>query len=302
MLPLRHLVVALVLSAPAVGSAVRLASVDPSPSTIQACAALKDGRLRLVATGHECRRRERAVSWNVEGPRGETGPPGEQGPRGERGPSGPKGDPGAGVTSLETLAGTGCHAGGRDGTVSLDYDTAGHAVFTCVTAGTPAAVRINEFATGTASTLTDEFVELVNGGSSPADVGGYRLVYRSGSGTSDLVLATVPSGTTIAPGGFYLFGGGGYAGATAPDQSFSAGLASSAGGLGLRDSGGQLVDSVGYGTATNDFVERSAASAPPVTASPGSSAIRLPDGHDTDDNSADFSVSSTPTPRAPNRN
>jgi hypothetical protein len=277
-----------VLAAPAVSSAVRLAAVDPSVPTIQGCAGLKDGRLRLVADAHQCRRRERAVSWNVEGPPGEPGPPG------------PKGDPGE--TSLEALAGTGCHAGGRDGTVSLAYDAAGHAVFTCVTAGAPQAVRINEFATGTSSALTDEFVELVNTGSSPADVGDYRLVYRSGAGTSDVLLAAVPTGTTIAPGGFYLFGGGGYAGTTPPEQSFSASLASSAGGLGLRDPAGELVDSVGYGTATNDFVEGTPAPAAPVSASPGSSAIRLPDGHDTDDNSADFSVSGSPTPGGPNRN
>ena len=74
----------------------------------------------------------------------------------------------------------------------------------------------------------------------------------------------------------------------------------SAGGLGLRDPAGELVDSVGYGTATNDFVEGTPAPAPPVSASPGSSAIRLPDGHDIDSNSADFSVSTRPTPKAAN--
>jgi hypothetical protein len=285
----------MVAAALAAGAVAWRAAAEPAPTTIQACAALKDGRLRVVSNAAQCHRRERAVSWNVagpEGPVGPAGPPGEQGPPGE---------PGASVSSLEDLDGLACHAGGRDGKASLSYDAAGRAVFTCLTGASGARVRINELATGTAATLTDEFVELVNAGAEPADIGGYRLVYRSGSGTSDLVLATVPDGTTLGAGGFYLFGGSGYAGAAPADQSFTTALASTAGGLGLRDPTGALVDSVGYGTATNALVEGHPAPAPPITASPGSSAVRLPDGHDTNDNAADFTVSSAPTPRAPNR-
>jgi hypothetical protein len=68
----------------------------------------------------------------------------------------------------------------------------------------------------------------------------------------------------------------------------------------LRDPNGKLLDSVGYGTATNAFVETRPAPAPPATASPGSSGIRLPDGTDTNDNGADFRLTATPTPGAPN--
>ena len=117
---------------------------------------------------------------------------------------------------------------------------------------------------------------------------------------SDVALATIPAGTMLAPGAFYLFGGSGYAGTKAADQTFSAGLAATAGGVGLRDAGGKLVDSLGYGTATNAFVETRPATAPPSTAPPGSSDIRLPDGRDTDDNGADFAVTAAPTPGAPN--
>jgi cytochrome bd-type quinol oxidase subunit 1 len=76
---------------------------------------------------------------------------------------------------------------------------------------------------------------------------------------------------------FFLFGGSAYAGTRAPDQSFSAAIAATAGGVALRDSAGAIVDSVGYGDAVNAFVEGHPASAPPATATPGSSAIRLPD-------------------------
>jgi hypothetical protein len=134
----------------------------------------------------------------------------------------------------------------------------------------PAKMLINEIATGTTSSSSDEFVELFNVGGVAADIGGYKLVYRTAAGTSDVLLATLPAGTTVAAGGYYLFGGTSYAGAPPADQSFTNGLASTAGGIGLRDSNGTLVDSVGYGaTATNAFVETAPAAAPPTTATPG---------------------------------
>jgi uncharacterized protein len=133
-----------------------------------------------------------------------------------------------------------------------------------------------------------------------ADLSGWKLVYRSAAGTSDTTLATLPAGTTIAPGGFYLVAGGGYAGSRAADATFSTGLASTGGAVGIRDGGGALVDSVGWGTATNVLVEGTVAPAPPTTASPGSSIARHPDGHATNDNGADFSVETTATPRATN--
>jgi hypothetical protein len=77
-------------------------------------------------------------------------------------------------------------------------------------------------------------------------------------------------------------------------------LAATGGGLAVRDSTGTILDSVGYGDSTNAFVETHVTTAPPATAAPGSSSNRLPDGHDTNDNAADFSVSSTPSPGAAN--
>lgn len=161
-------------------------------------------------------------------------------------------------------------------------------------------MRLNEVATGTTGAAADEFVELANTGTAPADVGGWKLVYRSASGSSDVGLATIPAGTVIAAGGFYLFAGSAYAGAQPADQAFGTGLAATGGAVAIRDSSGALVDSVGWGTATNALVEGSVAPVPPTTAAPGSSIVRLPNGHDTNDNGADFRVTATPTPRASN--
>jgi hypothetical protein len=175
---------------------------------------------------------------------------------------------------------------------------------TCGAAPSPPAsaiVRVNEIQTGTASSAADEFVELSNTGGTAADIGGWKVAYRSASGTSDTTLATIPAGTTLPAGGFYLLGGSAYAGAGAVDQSFSAGLAATGGGVGIRDTSGTLVDSVGWGTAANAFVEGSPASAPPATAAPGSSIARFPDGHDTNANAADLTVTATATPRTANK-
>ena len=302
----------------------------PNNALINACAKKKDGRLRIVAPNASCRRNELPLAWNAQGPAGPAGaagkagatgpagpagPPGPAGAKGEAGargptgaagpagPTGPQGPPGAGLGSLESLNGLACHAATAAGTVALSYDASGVATITCSSSGGgggTASLGVNELMTGSTGAASNEFVEVVNTGTAAADIGGYKLAYRSAAGTSDVTLATVPTGTTLAAGGFYLFGGSGYAGTRTPDQSFSAAIAATGGGVALRDATGAIVDSVGYGDAVNAFVEAHAASAPPTTATPGSSVIRLPDGHDTNDNAADFSVSASPTPGGAN--
>ncbi len=247
-----------------------------------------------------------------QGPKGSdgpSGPAGPAGPAGPTGPQGPKGDPGSGggLASFADLEGLSCTTGVESGTIAITFDAAGQATFTCTTTTPPpppppseAPIRVNEVATGTTGAAADEFVELFNPGTSAVDVAGWKVIYRSAAGTSDTTLATIPDGTTIAPGGFYLLGGSGYAGAVTDDQSFGTGLAATGGGVGVRDSTGALVDSVGWGTATNALVEGSAAPAPPATASPGSSIVRLPDGTDTNANATDFTITATATPKASN--
>jgi Lamin Tail Domain/Collagen triple helix repeat (20 copies) len=300
---------ALALAA-AAAAGVALASIPDADGTIHACRNTTSGRLRVVPGGTACRDGERPLRWNVRGPRGEAGPPGAQGPVGPSGPAGPpgpqgeqgpKGDPGPGLSSFEALAGLACTVGAQTGAIAIDYDAVtGDGHIRCVLpVSTPAALRINEFSTGTEGALTDEFVEVVNAGAHPLDLSGYRLVYRSAAGTSDVSLGTLPDGTILAAGGFLLFGGSGYAGAHPADRSFATSLASAGGAVGLRDPSGALLDSVAWGTATNALVEGAAAVAPTITAAPGKSAGRHPDGHDTNDNAADFSEGD-PTPRAPN--
>ena len=272
---------AVLVVALAVGAGVAVASIPDANGVIHACRKIDGGRLRAVVSAKRCRDGERPLKWNVRGPRGEPGPA---------------------LASFDELGGLPCTVGANTGAIAIEYDAAtGDARIRCVLpAGAPAAVRVNEFSTGVEGALTDEFVEIVNAGSEPADLSGFRLVYRSATGTSDISLGSFPDGTSLAPGAFFLFGGAGYAGGHPADQVFTAtSLGSAGGGVAIRDPSGALVDSVGWGTATNAYVEGTAASAPTVAPAPGRSDARRPDGADTNNNAADF-TEGEPTPGAPN--
>ena len=283
------------------------ASIPDDGGVFHACRKVTNGKLRLVANESECRNDEVGLSWDQHGEKGEPGP---VGPAGPEGPQGPKGDPGAGISAIDQLTGIACTADGNSGTIVIDWDAGNEAVLVCDTSGGgggggggggSAILNVNEFSTGVTGAAADEFVEIANVGDAAANVGGYKVAYRSAAGTSDTTLVTIADGTTIPAGGFYLLGGSGYGGAHAADESFSTGLAATGGGVGLRDASGALLDSAAWGdTTTNAFVEAHPATAPPATAAPGSSAQRLPDGHDTNDNAADFSVTANPSPGEPN--
>src|SRR6476659_8299334 len=266
-----------------------------SSAVIHACVKKNTGLVRIVGASATCRRGESSVAWYAQGLRGAAGAAGAAGPQGPAGPAGPS------LPSLESLNGVGCHLAGAPGTATLTYDGSGIATLKCVPGGgSSAEIRVNEFMTGSTGAASNEFVELFNAGSSAADVGGFKVAYRSSAGTSDITLATIPAAPSIPAGGFYPLAGAGYLGSHAADQSFSTSLAATGGGLAVRDATGAILDSVGYGDTTNAFVEGHPTTAPPATAAPGSSSGRIPDGHDTNDNAADFSVSATPSPGAAN--
>ena len=314
----RTVAIAACLSAALVAGALAQAGLrlTGGEEPIHACRLVPSGLLRVVDETSECRRHERPLVWNVKGPAGPQGasgpagpagpqgPAGPAGPEGAPGPPGPAGPPGPGLASLDGLDGLPCDGG--SGTVDVTYDDANHAVLTCVPSGGGGggggqpAMSVNELMTGVTGAATDEFVEIVNTGTATADLSGWKLVYRSAAGTGDVVLATIPDGTVLAAGAFYLFGGAGFVSGPAPDQSYSTSIAATGGGVGIRDAAGSLLDSVGWGTATNAFVEGTVAAAPATTAAPGTSTGRIPDGDDTNDNAADFVVDDSPTPKAAN--
>ncbi|MBP8251418.1 MAG: ExeM/NucH family extracellular endonuclease [Herpetosiphon sp.] len=141
----------------------------------------------------------------------------------------------------------------------------------------------------------DEFIELHNVGSTSYDLNGHSVVYRSATGTTDTNLGITWTTSTIIPaGGYYLIGHTAYDGTPTADKTYSsAAMGGGGGGVALKN-GATIVDSVGWGTATNAFVETTATSAPPVN----DSRSRKNSGcTDTDNNSLDFEATSPSAPR-----
>ena len=76
---------------------------------------------------------------------------------------------------------------------------------------------------GGGSVAEDEFVEIHNTSSSPVDLNGYRLIYRSANGSNDVTnpFAAWTSSTIIPPGGFYLVASTSYDGSVPANLTYS---------------------------------------------------------------------------------
>jgi hypothetical protein len=109
----RALAAVAVVAAAAAGASYATARLlNVSTTVIQACQNGGDGLLRVVADNQSgCHANETAVSWNVQGPKGDQGPPGPPGPAGA-------------VATLQSLAGTSCRSHGVTGTLDL-FEPAG---------------------------------------------------------------------------------------------------------------------------------------------------------------------------------
>ncbi len=158
------------------------------------------------------------------------------------------------------------------------------------------------------ASFTHDFVELLNRGATAVDVSGWTIQYASAGGTS--WQATALNGS-IAPGRYYLVQLASSAAVGAPlptpDATGTTNLANSGGKVALVRDGtllscgaspgscsgnAQVVDLVGYGSATDYEGAAAAAGLSNTTAD-----LRDGDGcTDTDDNGADFSAA-TPAPR-----
>lgn len=152
------------------------------------------------------------------------------------------------------------------------------------------------------ATANDEFIELHNTGTNSVDLNGLRVVYRSATGINDVAFTEWTTSTIIPPGGFYLIASVSYDGAVTPNITYnptscSCSMSATGGGIAIRSGGlnsGIILDSVGYGTATNAFIEGAPTGAPPANA--GQS--RVNNGcQDTDNNASDFSTINPSAPR-----
>ncbi len=162
---------------------------------------------------------------------------------------------------------------------------------------------ISQFQPGTAADPNDEFVEIHNTSSSPIDLNGFRIVYRSQNGSNDVgPLAVWSTSTVLQPGQFYLIASNSYTGGLIPDFTYTpsvcqCSLSATNGGLAIRQgdqNAGAIIDAAGWGTGTNIFVEGTRTTAP----GSGNSKARSQNGcQDTDNNSTDFTTLAPWAPR-----
>ncbi|WP_223748714.1 lamin tail domain-containing protein [Myxococcus sp. XM-1-1-1] len=174
-------------------------------------------------------------------------------------------------------------------------------------------VVISEAAPAGPGGANDEFVELFNPTTSPVDLSGWKLQYKSATGTTYLSF-TLPAGSVIQPRGFFLVTHPDYAGSVAGDANWGPAFSMSAsrtGGGNLRLGGPALtttnmndpakVDAFAYGTGNapegtafptvpaeaGSFERKATVSSTAATMEGGSDAA-AGNGYDSDDNASDF--------------
>jgi hypothetical protein len=290
--------------------------------TITACHKWSGKDLRVVSDASKCRRSERALTWNVQGPPGPAGAPGAdgaigpagpagpagpmgpagaRGPEGDAGPAGPAGPPGPALDSLDAL----------DGAVCTRLDGSAGAVDVAVTAGDVIELRcagdappppppagglvVNEIDYDQVGADSGGFVEITNTAATAAVLDGIALVLvNGGDGTEYERIALTGS---LAAGGHLAVDVDAQNGA--PD------------GVALLDTAaGTLLDALSYEGEihvatidghTFDLVEGTPLAASVADSNTAAGSLsRVPDGIDTNDADADWRFTTTATPGAAN--
>ncbi len=161
----------------------------------------------------------------------------------------------------------------------------------------PSTLVISELQTGGAS-ASDEFTEISNAGVASVDLAGLEVVYVTSTGGTVTRKATWASSAILGPGRHLLIANGSGVFASIADVTYSGGFAATGGSIVLREVGGAPVDAIGWGDATNTFVEGAAVAAPAA----GQSVERRPGGvagntTDTNNNLADWFAQASPNPQ-----
>ena len=138
----------------------------------------------------------------------------------------------------------------------------------------------------------DEYVELVNAGSSLVSIGGWRLQGCASASGLASNRAQVPAGVSLAPGQHYLFTNnnatGGYSGSVAGDTNYATGFTDGAGARITLDDATTVIDGVGGdGIGGTQCREGTGISGMPTT-NGDNSYERIGGTQDTDNNSTDF--------------
>ncbi|MFC0506423.1 arabinofuranosidase catalytic domain-containing protein [Micromonospora costi] len=126
--------------------------------------------------------------------------------------------PGASVSATFTVTSATTSAGYLTGRAQWTNPTRGGRQSTVTSQAVRSAlpVRVNEVRFRTSSNATDQFVELYNASADEVDLSNWTLT-NTPSGSAAVTLATIPAGTKLASGDYYLLGlsGSGLAAPTA---------------------------------------------------------------------------------------
>jgi len=176
----------------------------------------------------------------------------------------------------------------------------------------PGALVISELATGGPTGGADEFVEIYNRTEYPIDIGGLEIEYQSSAGSTWNNRAQYPAGATIGAHGFYLVGSATYSRSVMADPGggWATGM-NRLGGHARIASGVTELDRFGWGTAMNpegnaipqavddavNTYERKAVPTSDVGSMTTGADVARGNGHDTDDNRADFIERPTADPQ-----
>lgn len=157
----------------------------------------------------------------------------------------------------------------------------------------------------------DEFIELYNPTSSDIDLGTFRLVKRTSSGSTDTGIVSFNSGDTIPAHGYYLWCNTNLASTLTCNKDTGTSLSNN-NSIALRDgpaNTGTIIDAVTFGTVTNTLGEGTSLTAPLASTSAerkanSSSTVSTMaiggvdefagNGEDTDNNANDFLIRDIP--------
>jgi hypothetical protein len=177
-------------------------------------------------------------------------------------------------------------------------------------------VVISQIQLGATGKANAEFVELYNPTIDVVDISGWRLSKRSASISGTLTTLVSSMSGTIAPHGYFLITHPDYTNATVAADllySNSSGIAVNNSVLLYSDAGKTIVDKVGFGTAQDvettaypslstdqSIIRKASNTSDAVSLVPGGTEECAGNGLDTDYNSADFILLSSPIPRNTN--
>ncbi len=130
-----------------------------------------------------------------------------------------------------------------------------------------------------------EFIELIDTDGAPADIAGLSVEFHNGTGTGWVVLWRGDPGTAITPDRPFVVGAEKVA--PAPDVTVALSLQNGPDALRIVAADGSVLDVVGYGGLDDPAYTETRGAAAVVA---GFSIARLPDGHDSGDNAADFAA------------